>query len=145
MNFKKNDKKPSLNSSTPMNSINSIVRGTSINGEITSDTDIRIDGIITGNISCNATVIIGETGVVEGDIICTSATVEGRFKGSLIVKETLKVKERAVIEGDISVKQLVVQPGAVFNGNCKMGSAQVSSASNDKMKRSANGKLATSV
>lgn len=143
MNFKKAEKKTNLSSNTSINSINSIVKGTIIKGEIKSYTDIRIDGVITGNVNCEAKVIIGETGVVEGDIVCKSATIEGKFKGTLRVKEQLSVKEKAVVEGDINIKQLVVQPGAIFNGNCTMGGTQ--SQSNGILSKARSSKLASSL
>ena len=42
-------------------------------GDITSNGDLRIDGILIGNINCTAKVIIGANGVVEGEVICKNA------------------------------------------------------------------------
>jgi len=111
----------SYSSSSP-NSINSLVNGTNVDGNITADNDIRIDGKLTGNLVCKGKVIIGSEGVVNGEIICQNALIEGTFDGLLKVKDTLIVKESARITGDVDTDKLNVDGGAVFNVNCKMGS-----------------------
>lgn len=108
--------------STPSTtSSNSLVQGTQIEGSLYAEKDIRIDGIMTGNLNCKGKVIIGPTGQITGDIQCENAVIEGRFEGSLYVSDVLHVKETAQIEGDVTTQKLIVQPGSVFNVKCKMG------------------------
>ncbi len=113
--------KNSLPSSTS-NSLNSLVKGTKVEGTVSSESDIRIDGTIIGTLTCKAKVIIGPSGVVEGDVKCENAVIEGRFEGNLDVAQLLTIKEAAVINGDIKTNKLLVQSGAVFNVSCQMGS-----------------------
>ena len=54
-------------------SLNTLVKGTVIKGDIKAESDIRIDGKIDGTLNCSSKVIIGPTGVVEGEIICANA------------------------------------------------------------------------
>jgi len=109
-------------SSTSPNSINSLVIGTSVEGTISADNDIRIDGKLTGNLKCKGKVIIGAQGEVNGEINCQNAVIEGKFDGLLKIKDLLIVKESARITGDVDTDKLNVDGGAVFNVNCKMGS-----------------------
>lgn len=97
------------------NSLNTLVKGTVIEGNIKTESDIRVDGTIKGTLECNAKVIIGPTGYVEGEIKCLNAVVEGRFEGNLAVKEILSLKETATINGDASYDKLIVQQGAEIN------------------------------
>ena len=115
------------------NALNSLVQGTTLIGEITSESDIRIDGIIKGKLNCNAKVIIGPTGCVEGEVHCKNAIVEGRLEGTIHVAELLNVRETADINGDIYTSKLIVQSGAIFNVGCKMGT-QHSNAQSSKPK-----------
>jgi len=101
--------------------INTLVAGTHIEGSITAKSDIRIDGFIDGNLNCSGKLIIGPEGRVEGESICQNAVIEGTFRGKLNVKDTLDVRENATVVGDIKTGKLLVQTGAVFNGNCDMG------------------------
>lgn len=105
-------------------SLNSLVQGTVIEGIIKSESDIRVDGAIKGKLFCNAKVIIGPTGFVEGEIKCKNAVIEGKFEGNLNVEELLNIRESAKINGDVSTGKLVVQPGAIFNVTCVMGGVQ---------------------
>jgi len=88
---------------------------------------------VKGKIYCDAKVIIGPSGTVEGEISCQNAVIEGRFEGVLEVKELLNVRETAFINGDVSTGKLIVQPGAVFNVVCKMNIArEAATAATDK-------------
>ena len=119
---KKNEVIQGATNATPSpNSNNSIVAGTSINGNIIAGSDMRIDGILVGNINCNGKLILGPDGKIEGEIICQNAVIEGLFSGKINCAELLNVRETARITGDIITDKLIVQSGATFNVNCKMG------------------------
>ena len=104
------------------NSLNSLVKGTKIEGTVTSENDIRIDGTIEGTLTCKAKVIVGPSGVIKGDVKCENAVIEGRFEGNISVAQLLSVKESAEVHGDVVTNKLSVQPGATFNvSSCRMG------------------------
>ena len=107
-------KKTSMSSSTGKNTFNSLVQGTTISGDITADSDIRIDGKLTGTLECAAKVVIGPTGPVEGEIRCQNAVIEGRFKGTINVSQLLQVKDKAEVNGNITTDKIIVQSGAIF-------------------------------
>ena len=108
-------------------SLNSIVQGTVIEGAVKSKSDFRVDGTIKGKLFCDAKVIIGPTGLVEGEIRCKNAMVEGRFEGILNVSELLNIRESAQVSGDVTTNKLIVQSGAIYNVTCNMGSDKRSS------------------
>ena len=101
--------------------INSLGHSTSINGDLSADSDIRLDGQLVGNLKCKGKVILGPKGRIKGEVICQNAVVEGTIEGVLKVKDHLHVKESAKITGEISTSKLTVQSGAVFNVKCDMG------------------------
>ena len=102
------------------NTINLMGVGTEIVGNITSSSDIRIDGSLSGNLKTKGKVVIGETGSVLGEIHCKNADVDGRIEGKIVVAELLSLKAPSDIKGDIVAKKLAIEPGAKFTGNCKM-------------------------
>jgi cytoskeletal protein CcmA (bactofilin family) len=112
---------PTTNNSTGIGALNSLVQGTVVEGKVRAESDIRVDGIIRGDLHCTAKVIIGPTGEVEGTITCANAMIEGKFEGVLHVEDLLNVRETAVVKGEIHTGKLVVQAGAVFNVSCDMG------------------------
>ncbi len=111
----------SRNGDAPQSSVNIIGPGTQIEGEVTSTGDIRIDGRIKGSVYSKAKLVLGNTGVVEGDVKCQNADISGTIKGSTQVAELLFLKSTARINGDIMAGKLVVEVGASFTGNCNMG------------------------
>ena len=102
-----------------VNSISRISTGTVIKGEIVSPSDIRIDGTFEGKIQSKGRVVIGETAVISGDIVCTDVDLWGKVEGNIFVKDTLALKEGCVVNGNLHVRKLSVELGATFNGNCK--------------------------
>ena len=69
-----------------------ISAGTTIKGDISSNSDLRIDGTIIGNINSNAKIVIGSSGVVEGDIFGNNADIVGKTSGTIKVKELLQLR-----------------------------------------------------
>lgn len=117
---KRNDAVP-----TSSGSNNSIVSGTKLEGTVNANSDIRIDGELVGKLFCKGRVIIGPSGIVDGEVDCQNAIIEGRFTGNLKVAELLNVKENATISGDIKTDKINIQSGASFNGNCIMGGQSI--------------------
>ena len=105
------------------NSSNVIGKGTVLEGNIETSGNIRIEGRINGNIKSKSKIALGHSSHVEGNITAQNADIEGGVKGKIDISEVLILKVTAVVHGDISTGKLVVEPGAVFNGSCKMGAA----------------------
>ncbi|QTY26060.1 polymer-forming cytoskeletal protein [Flavobacterium sp. CS20] len=99
---------------------NKISQGTTLTGDITSEGSFRIEGELEGNLNIKGKVVIGETGQINGEVVCENADVEGKFTGTLKVNSCLTLKSTSHISGDVITDQLVVENGAVFNATCQM-------------------------
>lgn len=108
-----------------------ISSGTTIKGDISSNSDIRVDGTIIGNISSTAKIVVGNSGVVEGDINGNHADIVGKTSGTIKVKELLQLRGECVVNGNIYAGKLQIEPSATFNGQCHMGANVVGMASNE--------------
>jgi cytoskeletal protein CcmA (bactofilin family) len=100
---------------------NHINSDTVIEGSIKARGNLRIDGKLTGSLECQGRVVIGASGLVEGEIRCENAEIEGSIKANIIVLELLSLKSTAKVQGDIVTKKLAIEPGATFTGSCSMG------------------------
>lgn len=118
--FKKEEQKVAEDLS---NSSNTIGKGTTIQGNIETYGNIRVDGRIIGNIITKSKLVLGQSSFVDGNVLAQNAEVLGEVKGKLEVTDLLTLKPSAVVHGDIITNKLVVETGAKFNGGCKMGSA----------------------
>ena len=118
-----NNKETSKTEVEVSNERNHIGKGTTLEGNIETFGNIRIEGKVIGNIKSKSKVALGESSFVEGNLLAQNAEIEGEVKGFVEVTELLVLKPSAVIHGDITTSKLIVETGANFNGNCKMGNA----------------------
>lgn len=116
-----NSKSRSSSDATVSNASTLIGAGTTITGNIESNGDIRIDGILKGNLKAKAKVIVGTDGIVEGDVEGQQADIMGSVTGKIKVQELLYLHGSTTVQGDIYAGKLQVEPTAVFNGKCNMG------------------------
>lgn len=93
-------------------------------GKIEGSGNLRIDGTIEGDINYNGDITLGESGKVEGNILCENLIVAGNIEGDLNIKESLTLLPTGVLYGDIKVKSLVIHEKARFEGSCEMIKAQ---------------------
>lgn len=102
---------------------NALTAGSKIIGTIIADSDIRIDGQLEGELQCSGKVVIGEQGKIKGSIQCLNAEIMGKVEGKICTKQSLALRATSNIQGDIQTETLIVEPKAVFNGSCTMGTA----------------------
>ena len=119
------NKTTSNNESSPTASTTIIGAGTTITGNMVCNGDIRVDGALIGNLQGNAKIIIGDGGLVEGDINGKQADVMGKVIGVIKVSELLYLHEKGNVNGDIYAAQLKIDPSASFNGKSHMGASVV--------------------
>ncbi|UOK43186.1 MULTISPECIES: bactofilin family protein [Flavobacterium] len=115
--------KPQKSYTDLLGKTNRIVEGTTIEGNIVSQADFRLDGHLKGNFSSAGRLVIGPSGSVTGDVICRTADIEGKFDGKIDVTEMLNIRSKAVIKGEAIVGKLSVEPGADFSASCVMRNA----------------------
>lgn len=114
--------------------LNRLVLGAEIVGDLTTQTSVRLDGKITGNLNCGGKLVLGNTGVIKGNVECLQAEIEGTIEGDITIHERLVLRASAIVQGAIFSPKIMIEDGAVFNGNCSMTS-QPSETSSDKNKQ----------
>ncbi len=100
---------------------NALTSGSKIIGTVITDSDMRIDGTVEGDVKCSGKLVIGEHGLIKGTVECQNAEIMGRLEGKIDVKYTLALRATSNLKGEISTGTLMVEPNAIFNGNCSMG------------------------
>ncbi len=97
-----------------------IAKGTVIEGTFSSTMDLRIDGIINGEVKSRK-LVMGETGKIEGTVNCSESSIKGKIEGELNVRGLLHLLSSAFIKGKIRAKKMVVDEGASYSGECLIG------------------------
>lgn len=95
-------------------------RGAKISGKLHFEGPARIDGQVDGEV-VGKDITIGESAVVTAQITAESVVVCGKVKGEITASQRIEIRPTAKVSGNISAPKLVVQEGAVFEGNCAMG------------------------
>lgn len=119
----KNNKSTTMaeNTSFDTNAIDRIAEGTTFEGNILSSKGMRIDGTVKGSIKCEGKIVVGKSGLVEGEIECGQADIEGTLKSSIKVEDLLELKATSSLYGEIITGRLSIEAGATFTGNSNMG------------------------
>jgi cytoskeletal protein CcmA (bactofilin family) len=97
--------------------------GSRVEGKLTFEGSVRIDGHVDGEISATDTVYIGEGAEVTAQISANSVVVQGRVNGDIAARKRIELKSPATVIGNVSTPSLVVHEGVVFEGHCTMGGA----------------------
>jgi cytoskeletal protein CcmA (bactofilin family) len=95
-------------------------QGAKLEGTVVSAGSLRIDGQVKGQITADGDVMLSPQSQVEADIRAQNVVVAGRFKGSVVVKTKAEIARGGRVEGNITSKTLVVEEGAVFQGQSIM-------------------------
>lgn len=96
-----------------------IGEGCKVEGNFFVPTTTRIDGIIKGDLTGEIGIIIGNKGMVEGNVCAKEVVVYGNVKGN-IEADKLELKRGSNINGDLIVNNLHTEIGAIMNGSCTM-------------------------
>ncbi|SHI44857.1 bactofilin family protein [Lutispora thermophila] len=97
-----------------------IGKNTGIEGTLTAEGTVRIDGKMKGDVTLLGNLIVGEDGSIKGNIKADSVILSGIVEGNVTVENHLHITSTAKLIGDINAKNIVIDEGAIFNGNCRM-------------------------
>ena len=105
-----------------VDAVNTIIgEGTSVKGDVTVEGSIQVDGEFAGGVDATDTLVVGETGKVDGDANVANAVIGGRMYGNVFASGKIELKRGSQLLGDIKTRGLVIEDGVVFQGNCQMG------------------------
>ncbi|TAK88952.1 polymer-forming cytoskeletal protein [Patescibacteria group bacterium] len=91
-----------------------------LKGNLASETDITIDGTLTGNIKCGGHLTIGVNAHIVGNLSATSVAIAGQVDGNVIAVDSASVLETGQVHGDIACSRIEIAMGGVFVGVSKM-------------------------
>jgi cytoskeletal protein CcmA (bactofilin family) len=114
------DNRNSSPASNGSSSINMISEGTTIQGSIKANNDIRIAGTVDGQAHSEGRLVLTSHGRVHGNILAHDGDLAGSVEGEVHISGTLILRKTAKVRGDIHTKSIVIEEGASFNGSCKM-------------------------
>jgi cytoskeletal protein CcmA (bactofilin family) len=99
-----------------------IAPGTRVEGVLSGDTELLVEGEVVGEIRVQAPVVIGTDGVVQGPILASTVRIGGRVAGDVQATDRVEVVPSGSLEGDIAAPRVVISEGAFFKGRIEMRS-----------------------
>ena len=91
-----------------------------IDGEISGDEDLVIQGTVKGRISLKESLYVEGSGVIEADIETANVEVSGQVTGNIAASDKVELKADCKVVGDIRAPRILIADGAVFKGNVDM-------------------------
>lgn len=96
-----------------------------LNGDLKTEGSVRVDGKFEGTIETHGDVIVGEKGKVSASIKSRHLLVAGQVKGNIHTSGKLEINNSGKLFGDVVVENIVIEDGALFQGNCTMNGKNV--------------------
>jgi cytoskeletal protein CcmA (bactofilin family) len=96
-------------------------RGSSFKGELEFEDTMRIDGKFNGKITSKNELIVGESAHIEGDVHVGRIAISGTVVGKIIADQRVEIHRNGKVFSDVDTPALVIEEGAIFQGNCTMG------------------------
>ena len=93
----------------------------SFEGKLVFDGNVLVNGKFKGEIISSGDLTVGSTGMIDGIVEIGTIHIFGEVKGNIRAKQKIVINAPAVVKGDIVAPSLVIEEGAVFEGNCSMG------------------------
>lgn len=104
--------------------------GASFKGELEFEDTMRIDGRFSGKIVSKNELIVGESATIEGDVHVGRVAISGTVIGKIIAEQRVEIHRNGKVYSDIDTPALVIEEGAIFQGNCVMGDKRGASVTN---------------
>ncbi|MGN6186988.1 MAG: bactofilin family protein [Thermoanaerobaculia bacterium] len=105
-------------------------RGSSFKGELEFEDTMRIDGRFNGRIRSKNELIVGESAHIEGEIHVGRIAISGTVVGKIIADQRVEIHRNGKVYSDIETPALIIEEGALFQGNCAMGEKKGGSVTN---------------
>jgi len=105
-------------------------RGSSFKGELEFEDTMRIDGRFNGKIMSKNELIVGESATIEGDVHVGSIAISGTVIGKIVAAQRVEIHRNGKVYSDIDTPALVIEEGAIFQGNCTMGDRKSGTVTN---------------
>lgn len=93
---------------------------TEFEGSVVSRSSVRVDGRLRGDVKIDGNLVVGDKGLLEGNVVAKNIVVAGEIKGNVYASDKVEINKSAKLFGDIVSKFVVIEDGAEFTGHCKM-------------------------
>ena len=106
-----------------------IGRGISISGDVSADSNLKIEGVVEGrSVQTAHDVEIGETAKVSANISAKVVRIAGEVNGDIVGSERVVIARSGRVQGNIVAPRVQLEDGALFRGSIDMNPAPAADA-----------------
>jgi cytoskeletal protein CcmA (bactofilin family) len=98
-------------------------KGSKVAGKLTFEGTVRVDGQVEGEVAAQDTLIVGESAIVNAQIIVITIIIKGKVTGDITARKRVEIKAPGKLFGNVTTPSLIIQEGVLFEGHCSMGGA----------------------
>ena len=115
------DSQPQTSTGADLGALTAFIdQGSSFEGKLSFKDTVRIDGHFSGQISSENTLVVGETGIIEADVQSQTVIISGTVAGDIVAGKRIVMHKTGRVDGNVTTPSLVMEDGAVLNGQLKM-------------------------
>ena len=129
---KRYDEPSAASSESPVQAQTLLGKGSRVEGKLTFEGSVQIDGQVEGEVQAQETVTIGESAVVSAQVVANTIIIKGKVSGDVTARKRVELRAPAKLLGNIATPSLVIQEGVVFEGHCTMGGSEARAEKSDK-------------
>ncbi len=116
------EKEDAYNSNITANPATTVLKEDAVfEGKLTFEGSVLVNGKLKGEIYSSGDLTVGKSGYIEGTVEIGTITINGEVRGNIKAKQKIVINAPAVVRGDITAPSLIIDEGAIFEGNCSMG------------------------
>ncbi|MBM4382707.1 MAG: polymer-forming cytoskeletal protein [Deltaproteobacteria bacterium] len=121
------DSQPQTSTGADLGALTAFIdQGSSFEGKLSFKDTVRIDGHFAGEISSENTLVVGETGIIEANVRSQIVIISGTVAGDIVAGKKIVMHKTGRVDGNVSTPSLVMEDGAVLNGQLKMSDKKAS-------------------
>jgi cytoskeletal protein CcmA (bactofilin family) len=109
--------------STGKNLLNSDVE---VKGNLKFAGELTFEGKLDGEIHTDGILMLGDSAVINGNIVAQSVVVRGKITGNISAKDKIEIKAKAEVFGDVRATKLAIEEGVIFVGKTEVNPNKVS-------------------
>jgi cytoskeletal protein CcmA (bactofilin family) len=97
-----------------------ISKGTVIEGKFSCSENVRLDGTIVGEVHCDKRFVMGDSGLIKGNLHSKECAIMGTVEGDIFIEEGLQMQPTSRVKGNIKAGSVSIEEGAVLDGDMKV-------------------------
>ncbi len=100
-------------------------RHSNVEGTFTTDRDLRIEGVLRGNVKCQGLLYVAEGADIDATVEASSIAVAGQLRGTITCRGKLQLMPTGRVFATVVTESLVINEGAILEGELRMESTSM--------------------